>query len=55
MAHVPAWPAVIDTTPEDKPETFTGTLPGPPVPSPSSPEPLVPQHFTPPCEVSAQQ
>src|SRR3972149_744339 len=47
-------PAAIAATPLARPATPTGTLLAVVAPLPSRPEPLWPQHFTPPPPVSAQ-
>src|SRR5690606_22516963 len=51
-----AWsePTPIDCAPLVRPLTLTGTRLSEPDPSPSWPQPLLPQHFTPPAPVRAQ-
>ena len=53
-AQVWLLPAVMAATPLARPDTLTGVRRSVVELSPSWPEPLSPQHFTPPAVVSAQ-
>src|SRR3990170_79419 len=53
-AQVELQPTMIAVTPLVRPATSTGAVLSALLPSPSSPDELAPQHFTPPPLVSAQ-